>query len=251
MKKWALIAAAALLIGPLLVWLFAVPDSLIPNLIEKEAAKQDLSLKVNGFEKGIFLTFKADDVIAFQKGTELIRINRLKGSINPFSLFLLKVNIPFSGTISEGTLDGEITLKFSSRAISARIENANTAGVPVLAGVAHGSFSGDLSMKNDAGAMSFTLKDISRAPLNINEANGLLAIANGEVILKSVSMEGENINAKLKGTIKNGFYRLTAEVMPRGEGIPENELLKYSLPRYEVSPGYYVIPLSGELRRLP
>jgi type II secretion system protein N len=251
MKKWLLAAVLALLMGPPVLWLFAIPDSLISGVVEREAQKQGLSVKVNGFGKGILLSFKADDVVISQKGTELVKVENLKGRISPFSLFLLKAKIPFKGIISEGVLTGEATLRLSSQDISAKIENVKTAGVPVLSGVAQGDLSADLKIENGKGVMTFILKDISRAPLSIKEANGIFEISGEEINLKSVSMEGENLNAKLKGSIANGFYRLTAEIMPRGSGIPENELLKYSLAQYEVSPGYYVRPLTGELRELP
>jgi len=250
MKKKLFFAALFLLVGPPLLWFFAVPDSLITGMIEREASKMGTEVKVEGFEKGLFFTFKADTISVLREGVELLGIDRLKGRINPLSLFLLKVDIPFEGTVSQGIIKGEIALKLTGRFVSASIENIDTAGVPVLAGVAHGTLSGDLRMKNGSGTMNFTLKEISRAPLAIKDANGLLAIAGGEITLKSVSMEGENINAKLKGSIINGAYRLTAEVMPRGSGT-ETELLKYSLARHEVSPGYYVIPLSGEIEGLP
>jgi hypothetical protein len=62
----------------------------------------------------------------------------------------------------------------------------------------------------------------------------------------SVSLEGPNIFARLRGTIRNNFMDLRMEVMPEKVFL-ENPLLLSQVDRYQVSPGYYVIPVKGPL----
>ncbi len=58
----------------------------------------------------------------------------------------------------------------------------------------------------------------------------------------SFRLEGNNIYAKAKGTIKNNILDAEIELMP-GKSFIENPLFAYEFKRYKVAPGYYVIPI--------
>jgi hypothetical protein len=59
-------------------------------------------------------------------------------------------------------------------------------------------------------------------------------------------LEGPDILARLKGIIKDGVADLRMEVMPR-KSFLENPLFLSQVDRYQVSPGYYIIPIKGPI----
>lgn len=246
-KKLFLVIPAAVLVLPLLIWFIAVPDSLVTGALENEASKMGLDLKINGFGKGLFFAFSADSVNISARGGDIVVFRDVEGRLDPFGLLLASVRIPFRAELAGGILEGKFCSGFSNRTLLAEIKGAKTESIPALQKIARGVLSGKLSSRNESGTFTFRITDIKGAPLDIKDANGLLELAGEEIKLKSVSMEGENLTAKLKGRIRNGSYDLVAEVMPRGSGIPENEMLKFSLAGFQTSPGYFVIPLKGEL----
>lgn len=247
MRKKILIVLGAVLIAPLLIWFVAIPDSLIPGLLEKEASNMGLEMKINGFGKGLFLAFSADSLSISGNGGDIVVFRDIEGRVDPLGFLLASLRIPFRADLAGGNLEGNFCMGLKNQTLLAEVKGTKTEGIPALQKVARGLLSGKLSLINGSGNFTFRITDISGAPLEIKDANGLLELAGEEVRLKSVSLEGDNLTAKLKGVIRNGSYDLTAEVMPRGNGIPENEMLKFSLANYQSSPGYYVIPLKGEL----
>jgi hypothetical protein len=62
-----------------------------------------------------------------------------------------------------------------------------------------------------------------------------------------MTFEGEKGFARLKGNISNGVMDLELELMPdAGYFVNERESLELALIRqYQISPGYYLIPVKG------
>jgi hypothetical protein len=130
---------------------------------------------------------------------------------------------------------------------TADFSGVKTGKILALKGLLEGILSGRLILNEGNGNFTFRLREISGLPVGFSNASGIAEISGGALHLKSVSLEGEGVYGKLKGTIRGGAYELTAEVMPE-PGSPAGAALAEYYSRYEASPGYYVIPLSGRLR---
>ena len=69
----------------------------------------------------------------------------------------------------------------------------------------------------------------------------------GVVKVSSLALEGEGVYARLKGRILNGSAMdLTLEVMPEAS-FADRSFLIALIQGYKVSPGYYAIPIKGEM----
>lgn len=243
---WSLAALIAL---PLLVWVFAVPGGTLPGLLKDQAQAAGLDAELSGFKKDLFFGFGADSLtLKGPDGAVLIKAEDISGRIDPFSLLLLKLRIPFEARAAGGLVNGSFEIGlFSKSGLRAGFNGLKVEEIPPLARYAsHGLLSGDLSEGGEGGMGPGTLKfiasGITGAPLDLESANGV-AVVNGNAIeVKSLSLQGEKIYVRIKGLIRGGSYNLTAEVMP--EGPSEYDAL---LANYRVSPGYYVMPLNGRL----
>ena len=76
--------------------------------------------------------------------------------------------------------------------------------------------------------------------------SGSIDIGENIIHITSVSLEGKDVNARLKGAIKDNIMDLIVELMPR-KAFLENPLFLNEVDKYKVSPGYYVIPVRGYL----
>jgi hypothetical protein len=84
-------------------------------------------------------------------------------------------------------------------------------------------------------------------PLNLFQSiSGSIDVRENVMHITSISLEGKDVNARLKGNIKANTMDLTMELMP-GRSFIENPLFLNEFDRYKVSPGYYVIPVRGDL----
>jgi type II secretion system protein N len=202
-----------------------------------------LDAEISGFSKTIFFDFSADSLTLKNPadGAVLIKAENLSGRIDPFSLLLLKLHIPFQASAAGGLVTGSVRLGFSGSAVRARFEGLKIEEMPPLARYAsHGFMHGQLSIKNGSGELEFIADQIRGAPLELNSANGVALLTGNQIEVKSLSLQGEKIYVRIKGPIRAGSYDLTAEVMPE-----EPSQYDALLANYQVSPGYYVVPLNG------
>ncbi len=253
MKKWqsaALITAAAVIVMPFLVWIFAIPPDIIPRLVERQTARMGVEASVQGFRKGTFFNFRADSLTLSVNGSEVASFHDLKGGLNPLKLYLLKLEVPVRATLGGGTIKAKFLRGLSSQSLDARLAGADMGGMAALKNLIKGKVSGQLAFRDNSGTMKFQMSGMDVPPLGIKNALGLAFFGPKGIELKSVSLEGDGVYAKLKGTISGGAYNLTAEVMP-DNNAPGAELLKMALAQYESSPGYYVILVSGRLQPQP
>src|SRR4030042_190940 len=112
------------------------------------------------------------------------------------------------------------------------------------------------TMLDDTGHVEFVTKDSRlepailsgvNVPLNFfNSVRGSVDIKGDIINVVSIALEGKDIHARLKGPIKDAVMNLDMELMP-GISLIENPLFRGELGKYKVSPGYYVIPLKGNL----
>ena len=251
--KILLYAVAAIVLLPVVFWYAAVPDSAIPGLIASRAGGPGYDVRVNNFHKGLLLSFSAASVTVGCGGRPALAFEGVRGRINPLGLLGLRLLVPFKAVLAGGTVRGRYAYGlFSGRSrVRAKVEGAQLSGLPLIKG-SRGTLRARLEYAGGpggmAGSLMFSAKDLRDFPYGFRNANGVVYLTPGGLKIKSISLDSGEMYAKLKGGIHNGQYNIRMEVTTPGPGETCRNPL---LAPYRVSPGYYVIPLSGRFRQLP
>ena len=254
--KWLLISALAAAILVWGAWAIVLPESVLRDLIE--TPRGDISAKTEGLSKGLFFDFGADAITLIRQDKEILTIENIEGRINPLSLLLLKVALRVEGDLSGGRFAGSATLHRKGISAAISVSDADASGIAFLSSlgvVERGTLSGDLTLKDGVGEARFSLdgallKDrvFSGVPLPLHlfrGAKAALSVKAGTLGVTSFSLEGEGIYARIKGDIKGTNLDLNVELMP--EAAFRDKIYLIPLERYMVSPGYYLIPVKGDL----
>jgi type II secretion system protein N len=240
------------------IWI-AFPVTAIQSIIEDSVHNQKFTLTVEGLKKSMFYRLYADRIVLKATGGEIISLHAIHGTINPLSFVALRMNLSMDGRIGAGHFSGDAIL--SKNMIMANIDfmQARLTDMQFLkiAGIrGTGDVSGNFTPTNQKGHLEFLVKEAGiepavfagvTVPLNFfNTVKGSVDIERNTVNLASVSLEGRHIFARLSGVIKDNVMDLRMEVMPQ-KSFLENPLFLSQVDRYQVSPGYYVIPVKGNL----
>jgi type II secretion system protein N len=241
------------------IWL-VFPKTSIQSIIDDSISDEKLRLEIQGLKKGLFYNLSVDSLTLKTSGEDLISLYNIYARINPMSLILLRLNLFFDGGIGEGNISGRMNLAKNKMQIEIDVKGAGINAIPLfkIAGVqGTGTISGKFSIIDGTGHVEFFTEDASfepaifpgiTVPLNFfHNVRGSFDIKGNIINVVSVALEGKNIYARLKGIIKDGFMDLDMELMP-GISFIENPLFRSGFERYEISPGYYVIPVKGELQ---
>jgi type II secretion system protein N len=237
--------------------MFAIPESLVKENIQDYVSnhgKFNIELSIKGLKKGVFFRVSADTLELKKDDFSALRITKVSCRINP--LYLLKKELAFSvrGRIGRGNIQGYLRLPESG---TLRIDNAEINAIPYLNSLGlkiNGLFSAKIKLEQDTLDVIFKtskvdIKDsvfgILRPLKSIHSIQGALKIQGSVINVKSVSLEGEKGYARIKGDITNGFMNLVLELMPYGDKLKPIESMLLS--KYQISPGYYVIPIEGPL----
>ena len=255
MKK-ILIAVAAL---PFVFWFLwmAFPATTIQSIVEDSAGDGKITIEVQRLKKGFFYTLHIDKVAIKSSGEELVSFSNIHGRINPFGLIRMRLDASITGTIGTGTISGSAVLAKNSVQAKLDCRDFDIQEMPFLkyAGIrGAGTISGRFLVADDKGRVEFVTKNAAfepadfsgiKVPMNFfSEVTGSLSIERNAIEVVSVSLEGKDIYARLKGVIRNGTADLAMELMPSGPFL-ENPLFLLEAGRYRVSPGYYVVPIRG------
>lgn len=241
----------------ILIWLIALPDSLIKTAIEDSISshrKPNINASIKGLRKGIFFTVYADSLDLKIDRTTALRITDISSRINP--LYLLKKQFAFSikGKIGTGDIEGFFKLPDKG---SLKIDRAEINAIPYLASAGlegNGLISADLNLTDNIIDVIFKIPDADiqglamGMPLPISsfrKIQGALSVKENTITITSISLEGDRGYARLKGNITNGFMNLVLELMPSAGKL--NSIESTLMSRYRISPGYYVISIKGPL----
>ena len=240
------------------IWI-AFPASAIESIIEDSVQNQKITLEVEGLKKSMFYRLYADRIVVKASGGELIALHTIHGTINPLSFVALRIDLSVDGRVGEGHFSGNA--RFSKTLIATRLDfkRASLRDMKFLKIVGiHGTgdVSGKFMLTDQKGHLEFLVKDAGidpavfagvTVPLNFfHTVKGSADIEGNIFDLATISLEGSNIFARLKGVIKDSVMDLRMEVMPEKLFL-ENPLFLSQVDRYQVSPGYYVIPVKGNL----
>ena len=240
------------------IWI-VFPKTSIQSIMEGSINSDKLGVEVKGLKKGLFYNLTIDRLTLKSSGDEQVSLNNIYGRINPLSFIMLRLSISFDGGIGGGNFSGRTNLTKNKMQIGLDINKANIAEIPLfkLIGIqGTGTVSGRFTMLDDTGHVEFVTKDSSfepavfsgvNVPLNFfHSMRGSVDIKGNMINVVSIALEGKDIHARLKGAIKNAVMDLNMELMP-GMSFIENPLFRGELEKYKASPGYYVIPLKGNL----
>ena len=257
MKK-ILIAFIALVVIIWALWI-AIPSSSLQFLIEDSFPNESIHVEAAGLEKGLFYTLSAEKIIIRSPGRELLIFDSVRSRIDPLSLMILKLNLTVDGNIGGGTFSGNLRLGKGAGQMLFDVKQAEMNKIPLLKRIGvqgTGTISGRVSLMNDSVTIVFTTDKVNfepslvagiTLPLNFfHKATGSLTAKGNILTIESVSLEGKDVFARLKGRIQNSLMDMTMEVMP-GRTVIENPLFLAEFERYKVSPGYYAIPVRGNL----
>jgi type II secretion system protein N len=254
--KKILIVLIAIPILFLSLWI-TVPETSIQSIIE-DSATDKLHMEVEGFKKGLFYNVTIENLTLRSSGKEIISFSDIHGRINPLNLAILKLSLTVDGTLGGGDIAGDINIAKNKKEVRLDFKKININEMPLfrLGKVkGTGTVAGRYTMMDDTGHVDFVAKDASfepavfsgiKVPLNLfNGVTGSVDIKGNIVNIVSVSFEGKDIYARLKGVVKDAVMDLNMEVMP-GKAYLENPIFLGELQKYMVSPGYYMIPIKGK-----
>jgi type II secretion system protein N len=256
--KKIIIAVAAV---PLLFWMvwISFPSSSLQTIIEDSVPEGPFSIEVQGLKKGLFYTVDIARLTLKDPQNEFVSFDNIYGRVNPFDLLLLRLDLSVRGHIRDGNISGHVT--FTKSRINGGIHffGIRLGDLQFLqrAGISGtGTLAGSFILKDNTGHLDFITKDADfeqayfsgvRVPLNFfHTVSGALDIQDNAVHIAAISLEGKDMYARLKGTIRDDVMDMTMEFMP-GESYAENPLVLAGLEPYRVSPGYYMIPVRGDL----
>lgn len=240
------------------LWI-AVPGSMIESRIRDAFSRENVTVTVEGLRKGLFYRISADRVALTRTGTELITGRNVDVRMDLLGLITFRPRVYFSGRMDGGSFAGVLPLSQGDGTIHFEMSNARLTDVPLFmkAGIrGTGILSGSADVTNGTGRMKFLVADARlesltysgvEVPLHLFETvRGVGDIQRDAVSRVSVSLDGRDISARVTGVVQQGYLDLQVEVMP-GRTYLENPLFRSSIERYQVSPGYYVIPFKGPI----
>jgi type II secretion system protein N len=258
MKKFLniLYGVAGILVFLVLVWLFAIPVSLIQSNIEDVVARSgnsNMRLTIEGLRKGFFLNLYADRLDLNIDNRAALTVTEFNGRFAPGYLLYGKLAVRIKGNIADGDLNGVFQYPVNGEM---KIEKAALDKIPYLARFGidiKGSAYSDIAMDIEAVNIDFKVPDLSIdesstiIPLlnTFHTLQGSVSLIQNRVNVDSVSLEGDKGYARLKGNIINKKMDLAIELMPDRDKL--NALESMMIGKYIVSPGYYVIPIKGAM----
>lgn len=245
---------AGFLVFLVLVWLFAIPVSLIQSNIEDVVARSgnsNMRLNIEGLRKGLLLNLYADRLDLNIDNKSALIVTEFSGRFAPAYLLYGKLAVRIKGNLADGDMNGVFQYPVNG---DIKIEKAALDKIPYLArfgidikGYAYSDIVMDIEEMN----IVFKVPDLSIdesttiIPLlnTFRALQGSVSIIQNRVNVDSVSLEGDKGYARLKGNIINNRMDLAIELMPDRDKL--NALESMVIGKYIVSPGYYVIPIKG------
>ncbi len=241
----------------LLLWLIALPDSIIKTTIENSISNNgrlNINPSIKGLRKGLFFTVYAESLELKIGKTAVLIITDISGRINPLYLFKRQFAFSVRGKIGKGDIEGYFKLPESG---SLKIDKAEFASVPYLtfAGLyGKGLISARLNFKNNIIDAVFEIPDADihsstmAIPMPISsfrKIQGALQLQGNTIKITSISLEADKGYARIKGDVINGTMNLSLELMPSAGKLEPIESMLIS--KYQISPGYYAIPIKGPI----
>lgn len=264
MKKCVIVFVGIIVVSVLLIlgiWYYAVPDDYVVSRIE-QIKISPLRLELDGFSKGLFLNFSLRDLIIRNGEQEIWRITGVGGRIDPLKFFSGKAEIDVRGSTYGGTLAGVLHVAKGGAGTDMTFQGIDLASITSLKDMGvngNGRLSGSLYYRDTSGKIEFLVEnadiesisggDVSVPVKYFHTIRGAIDILSpSSATIRSISLEGKGIYARVKGSVVNNVADLGVEIMP--EPSFEDSSLFLLLDQYRISEGYFYIPLKTNLSRI-
>lgn len=237
------------------IW-FIFPEEVIKNEIINSLSTSDLKAELTGFRKGLLYNFKIDKLLFKNSSNEILVFKNIDSKIKFINLFLFQIDMSIKCDFAGGVLDGRLLIKKNGISGKLFLDNGNIEEINTLytAGLkAKGSIRATVDVNTNNIIINFIAKDVDMEPFIIKDTyiplnlfkkiNGSFIKEKDSILIESLSFEGEDIIARVKGKIIDSKIDCNMELMPRREYL-DKQLIIYGLDKYKVAPGYYVIPVS-------
>ncbi len=252
-----------LLVGLFLItaglWNISVSEETIKKAVRGALGNSPVGVEIEGLKKGLFYNLTAERITFKNREIEIFHIEDFSAKINPLYLFLLRHRSTFSGRVQEGAVKGEVNVSRKELLANVKIENVDIKGIPYLESKGlkgGGMLKGAVVIRNDNANLMFALDNAELkafsfsgipVPLEMfNSAKGMINIKGNELDIESLSLEGNGIYGRIKGSIKDNLADLNIEIMPDASSLDRFPILAF-MDKYKVSPGYYVIPVKTKV----
>ena len=266
MKK-TLVVISVLLCLVLGFWYFAVPEQVLLGVIESSLTRAGLYPEIEGFKKGLFYGIGIERLTIVKEGRgnggtrPLIVLETIEGKLDLPSLFRLSPSFGFECDAHGGRIEGKVSLTgtraFAVHGRDIRIDELTFLRTWGIDG--SGSLSGTLRIEKENGEARFSIPDAKLKattlgglyfPLDLfHEIRVALLIKGKALEINSFTLQGDGVRARVKGTIREGELLGAAEVMPDAS-FAAGAVLDAALGQYRASPGYYVMPIRINLRKV-
>lgn len=250
-----LLFVIAFILFIILSWLIVIPDDLVRSKIEESfSSSARFNVSIKGLKKTPLFGIKADGLTIEMDKKEIIDIREPEARFNP--LYLLKDGLSLSirGKIDNGEVNGRLNLP------DGLYLNINGIGLDSISYLKDTGFRGDghlsgmINLKGNIINIIFEVSDLNIISTGeiffpfadtFHRIQGAINIDGNNININSIGLEGEKGYARISGDIIKNDMRLSLELMPYHERLTQVELMLIN--KYEVSPGYYVIPLNNLL----
>ena len=262
MKK-ATIACIAFFLFVIGIWMIAFPETLLKEFIEGSLQNDTLYLQSDGLKKGPFYRFSAERIVLKKatpgggSGDELLVFQDVHFWLNFASLLRLNPEVGFRCKLNQGDIVGVIPV---AGARGAWIEGTNIhiQEIPSLDSIGikgEGTLTARLVVNKKGGEITLSVADARLKntslggvflPLELfHVIKGAAEMSNGTITVRSFTLEGRGVYARIKGNTRGRDLNMNFEFMV-DSSFPSMTVLSL-IEQYKVSPGYYVIPLRGLL----
>lgn len=258
MKK-LLIALAVLFAFVWGAWFVAIPTDVIFQRVEATLRRGETAVGFTGCRKGLFYSVRCEAIDVRVSGNRVFSVSNVSARLRFLPLLTLKAVVPLRASAGGGEITGSAELtrqgyRIAAEAAGVEIEKL---GLYPLTGLnLSGALKVDVFFEDGSGKARFSVDRAEfespslfgfKLPLELfHQVRGALLLNYGKVEIESLALEGEDIYARVTGSLKGGNADLKLELMPEGDTFPD-PMYDTLLQRYRVSRGHYVIPVKSRL----
>ncbi|MGD1076481.1 MAG: type II secretion system protein GspN [Thermodesulfovibrionales bacterium] len=277
MKK-AILIVCLIVLAVFGSWFIVMPEPFLINLIENALTSENVYLKTEGFRKGFFYSVTVEKILLMKRGdlkrnetgvpglsvassqadVPLVILNDVTGKVDLLSVARLNPQLDFESHLQGGRVTGEVDLA-GKGAVAMKGNDISIEAIPFLDLIGirgRGDLSGTFRSGNGQGEITFSvmnakLKNTSFEgvflPLEVfHTVYGLVTLRDGTVDVRSFTLQGDGVYARVKGNATGRKLNMDVELM-MDSTFQATPILQALVRQYQVSPGYYVIPLKVAL----
>ncbi len=261
MKRIIVILTAPVFLFTILLlslWYIAIPEVFLEDILVNKAEERGLSLSLHDLSKGRPFKIKITAAEVGVKGKKILSLQKIELSTNPLRFLLKRMLIKMSASFASGFIDLEIVGNWESIVANCRLSKISVQEIDYLKvqGITgKGELYGNVSYTGKESLVNVLIQNAELKNLFVHNfflplelfdtIKGVAIIKRREITLSSVTFEGKNIFARIKGGINRGIAKLTIEIMPEPEFTKMDQLAL--LKQYEVSSGFYSIPVNKKI----